>query len=226
MSRLRVLAAIMAPIALTLLACDASTSRSGSPPITQSAGASEGGATATIGGAAPDGSAGQTKAGGGAQAAGEASGGSAAGGMGGSGGSSNVAGMPSSTGAGAGGDTGWIIPEVPGTAWSGPQDPACPSAAVSADSACASPPGTRCSYAESGGDYTLRCQCYTSSTGAALWWCQHHWNSGYDSCPVAYPGNGSCPNIGDVTCYYVDEQDKLEACNCSAGSAKCLTWGL
>jgi hypothetical protein len=153
-------------------------------------------------------------------------GGYAVGGAGAMAGSSNVAGMPGSAGAHTDGGAGWVIPATPGAGWSGPQDPACPSATVSGNADCASPPGTRCSYPESDGTYTLRCQCYTSSTGGNLWWCQEHASFGYDLCPVSYTGNGSCPNIGDVTCYYVDVDDKLQACNCSAGTVKCSKWGL
>ena len=230
MSRLWVLVVGTVPLVLAFVACDGSTSHSGSPPVTPSA-AGDGGA-GTAGGAAParggagvGGSAGPAKAGGGGQAAGESSGGNAAAGSVAMGGSSNVAGMAGSAGAPSSGGTAWIIPDTPGAAWSGPQDPACPVEAVSPNADCTTPPGTRCSYPESGG-FTLRCQCYTSSTGADRWWCQSHSSIGYDLCSVAYPGSGGCPNIGDVTCYYVNDQDKLEACNCAFGSAQCSPWGL
>jgi hypothetical protein len=230
MSRLWVLAVGTVPLALAFVACDGSTSHSDSTPVTPSAAAGEGGAGAASGAASARGGAGvggsaQAKAGGGGQAAGESSGGNAAAGSVAMGGSSNIAGMAGSAGALSTGGTAWIIPETPGAGWGGPQDPACPAEAVSPDDACTSPPGTRCSYPESG-SYTLRCQCYTSSTGADRWWCQDHASIGYDLCPAAYPGNGGCPNIGDVTCYYVDDQDKLEACNCAFGTARCFLWGL
>ena len=180
------------------------------------------------GGAAHGGDAVQLTGGAGAQAAGGSGGSLAAGGVGGRAGSGTVGGTPSSAGeAGAttNGGAGWIVPADPGAGWNGPQDPACPAMSVSRDAACTSPLGTRCSYPSSG-DYTLRCQCYTSSTGAARWWCQDHASIGYDSCPVAYPGSGSCPNIGDVTCYYVDPEGMLEACNCYFGALRCSPWGL
>lgn len=225
------LAASAALIALAFIACGGS--RSGSPSVSQSAagdggaGAAGAGAALAGGNAGLGGSAGPAKAGGGGQAAGESPGGSAAGGSVAAAGSSSAAGMPGSAGAQAnGGGTGWIVPAEPGAGWNGPQDSACPSAAVASNAACASPPGTRCSYPESGSTYTLRCQCYTSSTGAGRWWCDHHSSIGYDLCPVAYPGDGSCPNIGDFTCVYVDDQDKLKACNCALGTAKCFPWGL
>jgi hypothetical protein len=135
-------------------------------------------------------------------------------------GGGNVAGAEES-----GGEAGWIIPAEPGAFWMGPQDPQCPATIVQGNSACTAPVGTRCTYAESG-DYTLRCQCYTSSVGDARWWCQDHSSIGYDLCPVDYPGDGACPNIGDVTCYYVNTGGKLEACNCSAATSRCIPWGL
>lgn len=140
-------------------------------------------------------------------------------------GNSNAAGAQASAGASSGDGSGWIVPSTPGDGWNGPQDPACPSTAVARNAACSSPLGTRCSYAESG-DYTLRCQCYTSSTGEASWWCQDHSSIGWDLCPVAYPGDGTCTQLGDVTCYYVDPAGSLEACNCSANVVHCSKWGL
>lgn len=233
MSRLWALAVGTVPLALAVVACDGSTSRSDSPLVTPSASAGDGG-TVAAGGGAPaasggglGGGAGEARAGGGGQAAGESTGGNAAAGsvaLGG-GGSSNVGGMAGSAGAPSAGGTAWIIPATPGAAWSGPQDPACPAQAVSPNADCTTPPGTRCSYADSDG-FTLRCWCYASSTGADRWWCQTHGSNGYDLCPVAYPGSGGCPNIGDVSCYYVDDQDKLEACTCSFGTSQCFLWGL
>jgi hypothetical protein len=111
-------------------------------------------------------------------------------------------------------------------AWKSSHDCEPLAEAVAPDAACTSPAGTRCAYPEPGGTYTLRCQCYVSSTGDDRWWCEHQASFGFDLCPVAYPGNGSCPNIGDVTCYYVDDQDKLKACNCAGGTSQCFPWGL
>jgi hypothetical protein len=229
-------------VAFVLTACDGETKHSGSPSVAQSGAAGAGGAvgvaTAGVGGSAGSGVAGVGDGDGGAAQAGaspelagsggrggESAGGNASGGSVTLGGGSNQAGTTSSAGAQTDGGAGWLIPAEPGAGWNGPQDPACPEAAVARNAACTSPPGTRCSYPESG-DYTLRCQCYTSSTGDDLWWCQDHASIGYDLCPVAYPGNGSCPNIGDVTCYYVGSDDKLEACNCFFGALKCQPWGL
>jgi hypothetical protein len=181
------------------------------------------------------GSGGARDAGSSGAAGGSGTGGSTAGGMSGSGtGGTKSAGgaagglssVPDASPIPAEGGPGWIVPPNGDTRWDGPLASNCPTTAPVPGSTCATTAGTRCAYPSyPSGDRTRRCQCYESPSGGLRWWCEDHWNIGWDECPIELPGNGPCPNLGDVTCYYVDTQGGLQACNCIRQLSTCMPWG-
>jgi hypothetical protein len=125
------------------------------------------------------------------------------------------------------GGLGWITPAADaGNRWGIAGDPSCPTQMVSGQQACSAPVGTRCAWPD--GAWERRCQCYLSSTGAeptAKWDCQDVSKLGWDGCPIDYPGNGPCPNLGDVTCFYVVASGEMRACTCNAATVTCTKWG-